>query len=263
MVTIGLIRLRSSLTGDMLKSVYDPAGINEQLVGLTAIQVLTNKTINTSDNNITVNAADVSDLDSATVVFSNKTVDLSDNTLTGTKSEFNTACSDGNFVYGGDNVTSLTGTKANFDSTCTDGNFVYTGDSTGHLFINLQPGNSATLADATNYFFTNSDGIAPTTSYNILVTMLCPGIVKNVGILMLPGTAGSAETSSIYVRVNNTTDNLIASDVNLSTIYAKSVNLSVALSTGDTFDIKWTTPTWATNPLNVAYWIVINVETHV
>jgi hypothetical protein len=32
-------------SGDMTTTVYDPAGINEQLVGLTAIQTLTNKTI--------------------------------------------------------------------------------------------------------------------------------------------------------------------------------------------------------------------------
>lgn len=35
----------SSASGDMLKSVYDPANISEQLVGLTAIQTLTNKTL--------------------------------------------------------------------------------------------------------------------------------------------------------------------------------------------------------------------------
>ena len=33
-------------TGDMSKSVYDPANIQEQLVGLTAVQTLTNKTLN-------------------------------------------------------------------------------------------------------------------------------------------------------------------------------------------------------------------------
>lgn len=36
----------SSSSGDMTKAVYDPASINEQLVGLTAVQNLTNKTIN-------------------------------------------------------------------------------------------------------------------------------------------------------------------------------------------------------------------------
>ena len=59
--------------GDMLQATYDPAGIGEQLLGLTATQTLTNKTF-----------------------------DLTDNTLTGTKAEFDTACSDGNFLYVGD-----------------------------------------------------------------------------------------------------------------------------------------------------------------
>lgn len=37
----------SVATGDMTKAVYDPANIQEQLVGLTAVQTLTNKTLGT------------------------------------------------------------------------------------------------------------------------------------------------------------------------------------------------------------------------
>lgn len=33
--------------GDMLSSTYDPAGVSEQLVGISATQILTNKTLNT------------------------------------------------------------------------------------------------------------------------------------------------------------------------------------------------------------------------
>lgn len=36
-----------SNSGDMMKSTYDPANIGEQLVGLTAVQTLTNKTLTT------------------------------------------------------------------------------------------------------------------------------------------------------------------------------------------------------------------------
>jgi len=38
----------------------------------------------------------------STDVFQNKTIDLTDNTVNGTKAEFDTACSDGNFLYVGD-----------------------------------------------------------------------------------------------------------------------------------------------------------------
>ena len=42
--------------GDMFKSIYDPAGINQQLVGLTATQTLTNKTLNSLTNYIDADA---------------------------------------------------------------------------------------------------------------------------------------------------------------------------------------------------------------
>lgn len=41
-------------SGDMAKAVYDAANINQQLVGLTAAQTLTNKTINGANNALTV-----------------------------------------------------------------------------------------------------------------------------------------------------------------------------------------------------------------
>lgn len=41
-------------SGDMAKAVYDPASINQQLVGVTAAQTLTNKTINGAANTLTV-----------------------------------------------------------------------------------------------------------------------------------------------------------------------------------------------------------------
>jgi hypothetical protein len=46
--------------------------------------------------------------------------------ITGTKSEFDTACIDGSFVYNGDTIGELTGTKSQFDTACSNGNFVYT-----------------------------------------------------------------------------------------------------------------------------------------
>lgn len=50
--------------------------------------------------------------------------------ISGTKSEFDTACSDGNFVFNGDVITSLFGTKSDFNSACTDGDFLFVGDVT-------------------------------------------------------------------------------------------------------------------------------------
>lgn len=70
--------------GDMSASTYDPATIAEQLVGLTATQTLTNKTIDTASNTITVVEADISDLGSyITGITGEPLSDLSDVTITG------------------------------------------------------------------------------------------------------------------------------------------------------------------------------------
>lgn len=57
------ITANSGATGDMQKATYDPAGINEQLVGLAAPQILTNKTLNqpTINQPLTVGVTDASD----------------------------------------------------------------------------------------------------------------------------------------------------------------------------------------------------------
>lgn len=55
--------------GDMSASTYDPATIAEQLVGLTATQTLTNKTITAAANTLTIAASDLSDGDFLDTVF--------------------------------------------------------------------------------------------------------------------------------------------------------------------------------------------------
>lgn len=96
--------------GDMLASTYDPATIAEQLVGLTATQTLTNKTLTspaiTTPTGIVKGDVGLGNVDntsdasknSASATLTNKTVNLTSNTLTGTTAQFNTALSDGDFA---------------------------------------------------------------------------------------------------------------------------------------------------------------------
>ena len=75
----------------------------DTLVGRNTTDTLTNKTIDTANNTITVVEADISDLQSyiladSTDTLQNKTINLSDNTLTGTTAQFNSALSDGSFA---------------------------------------------------------------------------------------------------------------------------------------------------------------------
>jgi len=70
--------------------------------------------------------------------------------------------------------------------------------------------------------------------------------------IVVEGTIGSTETSSAWIRKNNTSDTLISSSVQANQAaqyYSLVPNLSV--TAGDSLQLKWTTPAWATNPTNV------------
>ncbi len=75
-------------------------------------------------------------------------------------------------------------------------------------------------------------------------------------------TLASAETSSAWVRINNTTDNLISNAIQQDAIWERFVNssLSIAVSAGDYFEIKWTTPAWGTTPTNTRQYGIITVR---
>ena len=76
-------------------------------------------------------------------------------------------------------------------------------------------------------------------------------------------TLASAETSSAWVRLNNTTDTLISDAIQQDAVYEQFVNsaLSIAVTAGNYVEIKWTTPAWGTNPTNTRQYgfIVVRV----
>lgn len=80
------------------------------------------------------------------------------------------------------------------------------------------------------------------------------GTITAAEIYCYSGTAGTNESWSLYIRVNNTTDYLIAtvSAATSERVFTNS-SLSISLSTGDYFEIKGVQPTWATNPLTTIY----------
>lgn len=75
-------------------------------------------------------------------------------------------------------------------------------------------------------------------------------------------TLASAETSSAWVRINNTTDNLISNVIQQDQIFERFVNssMSVAINAGDYFEIKWTTPAWSTVPTNTRQYGVLMIQ---
>ena len=87
------------------------------------------------------------------------------------------------------------------------------------------------------------------------------GTVKKIFLEFIQ-TAGSAETSTIYFRLNNTTDTVISSAIvnNATVTTFNNVALSIAVTAGDYFEFKWITPTWVTNPTSVGIWASVYIE---
>lgn len=87
---------------------------------------------------------------------------------------------------------------------------------------------------------------------NIYVSQ--PGIITRAYIYqVITGTLGSAQTSSIYIRLNNTTDTLITSSFiqNAALSAFSNTSLSITVAAGDFIEVKWVCPTWTTTPTNV------------
>ena len=110
-------------------------------------------------------------------------------------------------------------------------------------------------ADATTYFFGNWDGSALSTGAGGARRMYIQraGVITRADVFMFATGSGSNETSTMSVRLNNTSDATISSaiEVNSSTEHFTNTSMSVAVSAGDFVEIKWVTPTWATNPTGV------------
>lgn len=87
------------------------------------------------------------------------------------------------------------------------------------------------------------------------------GTIKRAEIYCYSGTAGTAENWSLYVRLNNTTDTLIATvgSATNERIFSNAA-LSIAVSAGDYVEIKAINPTWATNPLTTIFGGYVYIE---
>lgn len=87
------------------------------------------------------------------------------------------------------------------------------------------------------------------------------GRIKRAEIYCYSGTAGTAEDWSLYVRLNNATDTLIATlGVSQSERKFSNAALDIVVAAGDYFEIKGVQPTWATNPLTTIYGGYIYIE---
>lgn len=111
-------------------------------------------------------------------------------------------------------------------------------------------------ADATTYYMgLQIYNIAPPTTADtrrFFIRKSCTIVAADV-LIAISGSPGSSEASTMYVRVNNTTDTTISSAITHDAVYQSFNNtaLNISISAGDYIELKWTTPTWVTNPTSV------------
>lgn len=118
-------------------------------------------------------------------------------------------------------------------------------------------------ADATTYFVGYNQAVSAAGYAACVLVMPIAGTINKCYVkFIVSGTLASTETSTIYLRKNNTTDTSITSSVNLSSATPSYSNTSmgISVSAGDFISIKWVAPTWATNPTSVFIGVSFYVE---
>jgi len=126
--------------------------------------------------------------------------------------------------------------------------------------INVQALTSSPVDGQTVYFGTMPK--APTTTANISkIYIRKAGTIKTAEIYCYSGTAGTAESWSLYIRKNNTTDYLIQTKtVSANERIFSNTGLNISVVEGDYIEIKGVQPSWATNPLTCIYGGYIYLE---
>lgn len=108
-------------------------------------------------------------------------------------------------------------------------------------------------ADATTYYFGSWENLSYNTTANERkIYILRAGQVLGADVLFRQ-TAGSGETSTMSIRLNNTTDTTISAAItnNAAETHFSNTGLGITVAVGDAIEIKWVTPTWVTNPTGV------------
>lgn len=109
-------------------------------------------------------------------------------------------------------------------------------------------------ADATVYYIGGNYQSAGSTAGVVRIYIPKAGQIKYANFFVYNGgTLGTSETSTAAIRLNNTIDVTISSSVTTSATTQNFSNnaLSTDVVEGDYIEVKWTAPTYATNPTSI------------
>lgn len=137
----------------------------------------------------------------------------------------------------------------------------------GYVFINttVQSGVTAgytlpvqalttTPTDSQTVYFGNLPKAPTTTAATSKIYIPKSGNITRAEIYCYSGTAGTAESWTLYVRKNNSGDTTIDTVANsASERIFRNAALNIAVSAGDYVEIKGVQPAWATNPATTIY----------
>lgn len=144
------------------------------------------------------------------------------------------------------------------------GKIYQNGVSIGYPLTAFGGGIGATVfdpTDSTTYYWGSLAAIPTTTAARRRVYIPRAGTITRVD-LFANFVAGSNESTSFYLRLNNTTDTTLTTTGDFSTapLVVNVTGLSVAVAAGDYFEIKMVTPAWGTNPTALALSAQVWVE---
>jgi hypothetical protein len=112
-------------------------------------------------------------------------------------------------------------------------------------------------ADSTTYYFVNNISLtAGTTPFSPSVKYLCPitcTITRVYGVFTVSSGTPSLENCTLFLRKNDTTNTTVSSTIQLlpGNTTVSNTGLSISLVPGDILVWGFTTPAWATNPVDV------------
>jgi hypothetical protein len=109
-------------------------------------------------------------------------------------------------------------------------------------------------ADATDYYFGQLPKAAQTTAAISKIYFRKAGTVTGCNLYTYAGTAGTNESWTISLRLNNTTDYTIAAvAANTAERVFNNSSMSITVSAGDYIEVHPNATTWATNPASVIF----------